>query len=100
VPLAPFDLLARVVTPPPPYGRFDNPIEILKLDSIRARHYLRWAERSHDVHSLRTAVHVPQRYADVPGLEVSLGNVLKDLFVQAQLGNQPLELTVLLLKLF
>jgi hypothetical protein len=55
---------------------------------------------THVAHSLRTAVHAPQRYADAPGLEVFPGNVLKDLFVQAQLGDQSFELAVLLLQFF
>ena len=57
---------------------------------------------THVAHSLRTAVHVPQRYVDAPGLEVSPRNVLKNLLVQAQFGHQPLELRVLplLLQLF
>ena len=42
--------------------------------------------------------HDPQQYAAAPGLEVSPGNVLKDLFVQTQFGNQPLQLAVLLLQ--
>ena len=45
-------------------------------------------------------MHAPQWYADPPGLEVSPGDVLRDLLVEAQLGNQALQLAVLLIQLF
>jgi hypothetical protein len=55
---------------------------------------------THDAHSLRTAVHAPERYADAPGLEVSPGDVLKDLLVLAQPRYPALAPAVLLLQLF
>src|SRR5580658_1665120 len=52
-----------------------------------------------DAHSFRIAWHVPQQLVDAPGLEVSPGDVPKDLLVQTELGHQPLQLAVLLLQL-
>src|SRR5579863_3302243 len=43
---------------------------------------------THDAHSLRTAVHVPHAVRPRSGLRICPGDVLKDLFVQAQFGDQ------------
>ena len=43
---------------------------------------------AHSLHTLRG--HAPRRTDVAPGLEVSLRNILQDLFVQRQLRHQPL----------
>uniref|UniRef100_E6QKJ2 Uncharacterized protein n=1 Tax=mine drainage metagenome TaxID=410659 RepID=E6QKJ2_9ZZZZ len=53
---------------------------------------------THDAHLPLVALHVPQRYVAAPGLEVSPGDVLKNLLVQAEFGHQTLQLPVLLLQ--
>src|SRR5208337_4048789 len=50
-------------------------------------------------HSLRTPHgHAPRRTDVAPGLEVSLRNILQDLFVQRQLRDQPFQLAVFFLQ--
>ncbi len=53
---------------------------------------------THDAHLPLVAWHVLQRYGAAPGLEVSPGDVLKDLLVQAEFSHQALQLPVLLLQ--
>lgn len=53
---------------------------------------------THDAHLPLVAWHVPQRYGAAPGLEVSPGDVLKDLFIQAEFSHQALQLPVFLLQ--
>ena len=53
---------------------------------------------THDAHLPLLAWHVSQRYGAAPGLEVSPGDVLKDLLVQAEFSYQPLQLAVFLLQ--
>jgi hypothetical protein len=77
--------------------------------SARLRRSAGWADSTacreagepvgtYDAHSAHAVWHAPRRYSAVRGLKVSRGDVLKNLLVRTQLGNQALELRVLLLQ--
>ena len=80
-----------------------------KIPSARLRRSAVWAGSAacrvvgepvgtHDARSTFVALRVRQRLGTAPGLEVSPGNVLEDLLIQAEFAHQPLQLAVFLLQ--